>query len=109
MTKKFTHLGNLREIDAPQLSDVEMAGKVRMLTRSDMDHEAVVCAARDRILHLSQMQDRLVKVLGDVVGNAPNGRAGDEAESLLKEIKDNEAQRLKMRLDWPYADIGQII
>jgi hypothetical protein len=36
------------------LSDLEMAGKVRMLMRGDLDHEAVCVGARDRIMYLSQ-------------------------------------------------------
>lgn len=56
--KYFQHNGHQREADMPWLSDVEMAGTVRMLLRSDLAHEAVVCAARDRILHLSQKLER---------------------------------------------------
>ena len=36
------------------LSDAEVASKVRMLMRSDLDHEAVCVTARDRILVLSR-------------------------------------------------------
>lgn len=56
---RFTHLGNDREADMPWLSHAEMAGHVRMLLRTDLDHESVVCAARDRILHLAQENERL--------------------------------------------------
>ena len=41
------------------LSDEEVASKVRMLCRNDLDHEPVVCAARDRILTLSDELARL--------------------------------------------------
>lgn len=41
-------------ISYPDLSDFHMAGKVRMLMRSDLDHEGVVCGARDRIMCLSK-------------------------------------------------------
>ena len=41
------------------LSDLEMAGKVRMLMRGDLDHEAVCCGSRDRIMYLSQEVERL--------------------------------------------------
>lgn len=41
-------------ISYPDLSDFHMAGKVRMLMRSDLDHEGVVCGARDRIMSLSK-------------------------------------------------------
>lgn len=52
--KFFHHMGHKREAAYPWLSDVEIAGEVRMLMRNDIAHEAVVCAARDRILHLSE-------------------------------------------------------
>jgi hypothetical protein len=56
---RFTHNGNEREAAMPWLSHVEMAGRVRMLLRDDWTHEATVCAARDRILHLAQENERL--------------------------------------------------
>lgn len=36
------------------LSDAEVASKVRMLMRHDLDHEQVCCLARDRIAYLSR-------------------------------------------------------
>jgi hypothetical protein len=47
------------------LSDTEIASKVRMLTRSDLDHELVVCAARDRIMSLTAERDELARKLGE--------------------------------------------
>lgn len=41
------------------LSDLEMALKVRMLMRFDLDHEAVCTGARDRIMYLSQQVEEL--------------------------------------------------
>jgi hypothetical protein len=41
------------------LSDLEMAGKVRMLYRDQLDHEAVCVGARDRIMYLSQQNEEL--------------------------------------------------
>lgn len=61
--KYFEHMGNKREADWPWLTDAEIAGMVRMLLRTDVGHEAVVCAARDRILHLSQENERLKQEL----------------------------------------------
>jgi hypothetical protein len=43
------------------LSDLQMASKVRMLMRGDLEHEAVCCGARDRIMYLSQQVKRLEK------------------------------------------------
>lgn len=57
--KFFHHNGHKREAAYPWLSDVEIAGEVRMLMRTDIAHEMVVCAARDRILHLSEEVERL--------------------------------------------------
>jgi len=35
------------------MSDEWVADRVRMLSRSDLDHETICCAARDRIMRLS--------------------------------------------------------
>ena len=40
-------------------SDLEVALMVRMLTRNQLNHEAVCCGARDRIMFLSQEVERL--------------------------------------------------
>lgn len=61
--KQFQHNGHTREAAYPWISDTEIAGMVRMLLRSDIGHEAIVCAARDRIMHLSQENERLRKEL----------------------------------------------
>jgi hypothetical protein len=39
-------------ISCPDKSDEEVAGMVRMLMRTDLNHEAVCVAARDRIMCL---------------------------------------------------------
>lgn len=36
----------------PKLSHMEVAGRVRMLMRNELNHEATCCAARDRIFLL---------------------------------------------------------
>lgn len=38
----------------PQWSDEEMAGRVRMLMRDQLNHEVICTAARDRIMCLSK-------------------------------------------------------
>lgn len=65
--RTFIHNGNVREIDAPELSDAEVAGRVRMLLRSDVDHEAVCMMARDRILYLSQENERLRALINPAI------------------------------------------
>lgn len=52
---KVTH----EQMAGPQFSDQEVAGRVRMLMRTDLDHEMVCTLARDRIQHLSRAVYRL--------------------------------------------------
>lgn len=40
-------------------SDEWVANAVRMLMRTDLDHESICCAARDRIMRLSLLVDEL--------------------------------------------------
>ncbi len=40
-------------------SDLEVALRIRMLYRDQLDHEAVCTGARDRIMYLSQENERL--------------------------------------------------
>ena len=47
------------------MSDIEVARIVRMLMRTDMDHEAVCVASRDRIMYLSQRVEYLEKILNN--------------------------------------------
>ena len=54
MTRKYTHNGWTHEIMLPDLTDEQLANRVRMLMRSDLDHELICQAARDRIKCLSQ-------------------------------------------------------
>lgn len=61
--KVFHHMGHEREAALPWLSDIDMAGEVRMLMRDNPMHEAIVCAGRDRILHLSEENARLRSAL----------------------------------------------
>lgn len=50
----FMFMGERREALAPWMSHAEVADRVRMLMRDQVDHEAVCVIGRDRILHLSQ-------------------------------------------------------
>ena len=47
------------KICGAQYTDYEVAGKVRMLGRNDLDHEVVCTIARDRIMWQSQEIERL--------------------------------------------------
>lgn len=88
--KFFHHMGHKREAAYPWLSDVEIAGEVRMLTRNDIAHEAIVCAARDRILHLSEEAERLRQSLQQIADahlpDQPASSGDDERTYALRHI-----------------------
>ena len=96
--RTFEHNGHVREIAYPELSDVEMAGKVRMLTTSDWrDHEAVVCGARDRILALvkekKSLEDQVSKLVDECDRLHPNGKspvADEILDSSQEDLNDKE-------------------
>ena len=52
------------------LTHEQMAGMVRMLMRDTLNHEAIVVAARDRIIYLAREVEDLKEVLSGVI---PNG------------------------------------
>lgn len=81
------------------LSDIEVASKVRMLMRSDLDHEAVCMAGRDRIMYLNQKVEQLQdmvrlnnQIIHDMIVRQQSAlieyRHGDGAESGLAWIED---------------------
>lgn len=68
-------------ISYPHLSDAEMAGKVRMLFRDDLDHEGVVMGARDRIMALSKEVARLTEERDRIERNRDMYRGQVERQS----------------------------
>jgi hypothetical protein len=62
----------------PGETDVQIASRVRMLSRDHLDHEGVVCAARDRICALIVERDDLLEALQLILplakGYAPDGQ-----------------------------------
>lgn len=60
------------------LSDLEVASEVRMLTRSQLDHEAVCTMARDRIMYLSQQLEKAHKAIEWAMCIAGDHGAGPE-------------------------------
>lgn len=56
---KFQWMGKTRNMCSPGLSDHAVAARVRMLTRNQLNHEAVCCMARDRIMGLSALVEKL--------------------------------------------------
>lgn len=85
--KPFTHNGIAREAAMPYLSDEEMAGLVRMLMRDDIGHEAVVCAARDRILHLSQAMVSARDAVLEEAATEVESAGGDSTEFHARRIR----------------------
>jgi hypothetical protein len=63
----------------PDKTDVEIAHMVRMLMRDDIRHEAVITAARDRILKLVDENERLRNLL------ASKGVSDDELADCVGE------------------------
>jgi hypothetical protein len=56
--------GHAHEIQGAGLSDMEVAGEVRMLHRSQLNHESICTLARDRIVYLA---DRLGEIEASAV------------------------------------------
>lgn len=58
------------------MTDAEMATKVRMLTRFDLDHELVCVAGRDRIIKLSRELQQLRDAVAEfvhIISSDPEG------------------------------------
>lgn len=55
-TEELTYdwMGQTHVMMSPDISDFVVAGRVRMLMRDQLDHEAVCTLARDRIMALSK-------------------------------------------------------
>lgn len=65
------------------LSDAEMANYVRMLMRDDLDHEAVLTGARDRIMHLSARIAELERERDEARAGAEFWRSGSASGAAL--------------------------
>lgn len=70
----------MKNITYSKLSDSEMAGMVRMLMRSDLNHESVCVGARDRIMYLSQQLEKLKSAVEHAKYLA------DAAQSFIEEL-----------------------
>lgn len=59
-------------------TDIQIASRVRMLMRDDLDHEAVVCVARDRLCALAVEKADLLEALKEAAEFIqPFNRAAD--------------------------------
>jgi hypothetical protein len=64
IVRTYDHNGHKNlPIACPQWDDVEVAGRVRMLMRNDLDHEMICTVARDRILCLAKEKARYAQLL----------------------------------------------
>lgn len=80
---RFEHLTKRAADDGP--SDIEVAGMVRMLLRSDMNHEYVCVLARDRIVRLSTLVAEKDKLLAAMLDHLETRARGfqDRGDSIL--------------------------
>lgn len=71
-------------IARPDLTDLEVAGMVRMLMRNQLNHEFICTLARDRIMGLSKEVDRLRGVLNtlEMLTATADGLNSDEAMTV---------------------------
>lgn len=67
--------GAVHEIQGAHLGDMEVAGRVRMLMRTDLNHESVCTLARDRIVYLSDRLDEVTSVTEEQIARSIYGAA----------------------------------
>lgn len=71
-------------ISFAHLTDMQMAGTVRMLMRNDLGHEGIVCGARDRIMCLvkekTALEARVAELEALLAIPSPSQRAGDKSK-----------------------------
>lgn len=73
--------------DGQDMSDEQVANKVRMLMRSDWDHEHVCCLVRDRIASLARERDQLREFVEQVArGESAGTNVRPAANDLLSRI-----------------------
>lgn len=121
----WTYQGQYTE--GAHLSDAVVAGRVRMLMRTDLDHEAVCCMARDRIRDLSREVARQRSLLGSRLPEGdtlrilvevgatesacrmviPNGMTFDEAAKRADAAKDAIAAELAEQDRCPFSTSGK--
>lgn len=85
--RTYTHNGHTFPISYGHLPDEVMAGRVRMLMRDELMHEAIVVGARDRILCLAAEKAALVEALQNAKGflDTPISRRRNAGDSFFDE------------------------
>ena len=80
-----------KSLAGAHLSDAEVAGRVRMLMRTDLDHEAVCVMGRDRIQWLSAVNAELLvaakRALNTLKAQGESVRPGNVLGALDAAIK----------------------
>jgi hypothetical protein len=72
-------------ISGPDLTDVEVASMVRMLMRSQLNHEMICTLGRDRIMCLVKEKAKMREALEDI---ANSGNTGDNAPDIAMKALD---------------------
>jgi hypothetical protein len=75
-----------RVVQSPEKSNIEVACRVRMLMRSDLDHESVCTLARDRIMGLDKRIGELLTGLRSILDRADNGELGTSKVQDMRRI-----------------------
>lgn len=74
-----------------QFSDLEMASRVRMLMRDDLNHEFICMAGRDRIMYLSQQVDRLENEVSELSQNVCDSCSPDNYGWVFNRVEGKAA------------------
>lgn len=68
---KMVSINNVAHpMQGPHLSDMEVAGQVRMLDRRQLNHESICTLARDRIVYLADRLGEIEAITADDIGRA---------------------------------------
>lgn len=62
--------GSVHQIQGAHLSDMVVAGTVRMLMRDQLNHESICTLARDRIIYLADRLGEIEAITADDIGRA---------------------------------------
>lgn len=83
----FTRLHNtdLTTLTGGNLTHDEVAGRVRMLTRDQLNHESICCMARDRIKWLAHRESELLGKVRELQVALDDARAAVEIEQRIRE------------------------
>lgn len=105
--RTYTWNGQTHPIGKPHLTDVEMAGEVRMLMRDQLNHEAICTAARDRIMCLvaekEALKERIQRMIQDreyIIGWTDGNDHAQADIKALETERDELARMLRKHHEW---------